>query len=78
MQRVPVVLPRCSQDEIRDHFEAADQEIRSGNFNGAVRIADRLILKEQVGLTKPEVRRLEQGRTVLVERRMDRAKSRKA
>lgn len=75
MQKVPVILPTCTEDELHDRFDAADGAIRAGGFSIAAEIANRVILREQLGLSTAEILRLEQARAVLVERRMARARS---
>jgi adenine-specific DNA-methyltransferase len=78
MQRVPVILPSCSEERFRDCFEEAGREIRAGNFESATRIADQVILQEQLGLSAAAIRQLGQARANLMERRMGRAKRKNA
>ncbi|MCG6862364.1 MAG: N-6 DNA methylase [Chromatiaceae bacterium] len=75
MQKVPLILPTCSEDEIRAHFHAADRAIRKGSFVAANQLANRVILKEQLGLSRQDIRRLEQAHATLLDRRMTRARS---
>ena len=77
MQRVPVILPTCSEGELRDYFEAANREIRAGNFSAVTWMSDQLILKDHLGLSATDIRRLARARSHLVERRMERGKRRK-
>jgi adenine-specific DNA-methyltransferase len=74
MQRVPVILPTCLDDEFTDHFDAANRAIRAGSFGTANELANQVILREQLGLSGTEIRSLAQAQAVLVERRMARAR----
>jgi adenine-specific DNA-methyltransferase len=69
MQRLQLVLPTCSASILADAFHRADRLLRSGKYAAAVRVADVLILQEQIGLSAAEVAVLSRGRSALVERR---------
>jgi bacterioferritin-associated ferredoxin len=74
MQRVRLVLPTCGEQELSTTFELADASLRDAHFNAAAHAADRLILREQVGLSTQDVECLRQARAVLVERRSARSR----
>ena len=78
MQRVSVVLPTCRDSEVRALFDEADRAIRAGSFSTANKLANRVILKGQLGLSTAEIRQLEQARITLLDRRMTRARGKKA
>lgn len=75
MQRIPVILPTSTEEELRDHFDAADRAIRAGDFSAANQIANRVILEDQLGLSVADLGILQQAHATLLDRRMARARS---
>lgn len=78
IRRVPLILPTSTGDQLRDHFDTANRSIRAGDFGAANQLADRVILNEQLGMSVPDIRRLQRARASLMERRMTRARSNSA
>lgn len=75
MQRVNLIVPACQQSVFRERYQEADRLIRDGKFEEASRLADQLILGDQVGLPRADIARLQESRAMLLERRLSRSRS---
>jgi predicted RNA methylase len=75
MQRVRLILPDCPEPRLRERLDEADALVRRGEFAAAAELADRLILKTQLGLADADIERLRRARGVLLERRLARSRT---
>lgn len=75
LQRVRVILPTGSDTDLLGTFEEADRMVRARDYAGATRLADRVILEAQIGLSHSDLAGLRHGRAALVERRLTRGRS---
>lgn len=75
IQRVRLILPSCADRALTAHFNLADQLIRAGDFAAANRLADQVILHDQIDLSESALTSLAVARETLVERRSRRSKT---
>jgi hypothetical protein len=71
LARVRLVLPDAGDGVVAAAFAEADRRLRAGDFDGAVAVADELVLEQRLGLPIADRERLQRARRTLVERRLD-------
>lgn len=77
MQQVLVALPQGAAQRLGAELGVADGLLRSGRFEEAVELADRLVLTETLQLGAQQIETLRQARGTLLERRLTRGRGRK-
>jgi hypothetical protein len=73
MQRVRVIMPTLPESDFACVFADADGLLRQGKTGEAVELADRVLLPEQLGLSRPALSAVVSARKMLFDRRLDRA-----
>jgi adenine-specific DNA-methyltransferase len=73
MQRVRVIMPTLPESDFACVFADADGLLRQGKTGEAVELADRVLLTEQLGLSRPALSAVVSARKMLFDRRLDRA-----